>query len=253
MIIFLRLLPLVTSLVTLAGFEYIIFGQPKAYYIVSLVLLVVQTAAVFFIRRKTWRDSLLFVAAPLLLLVGSLLFFLFPEDWRIRQVIVVATSVVTWVYLEQVFAFQYHTAGYQAFALENISGYMNVSSVFCIVSGLFGLRFFIGYPLWLVIVVSGITLFLATNHTLAMGKIEGRVRHGHAFLIALLGTEVIGSLSLLPSSHFLNGLIAATYYFVLTNLTQYHLRSALDRTHVRRYVLLGLAVVVLSALTAHWR
>lgn len=249
-----RLTPLATGLGLLIGFE-LLFARPSWYHLTALMLVGLVILGHLIVHPRPRRELLLLLTAPLLLVAGAWLILLFTAaaQWPVRQALAFAVAGLVWYELEQVFAFTYRTASYQAFALENIVSYLNLASVFLIVSGLFGLRFFIGYPLWLVLSVSTIVLFLTSYHTLAMAKIDRATRRSFSVLLAVLGGELLVSLSLLPSNHWVNGLIVATYYYVAVNLTHFHLRGALDRDHLRRYVLLGLLVVSLTVLTAPWR
>lgn len=253
MILFRRFAPLAAGVVTVLGFESIL-SWPQYYQLVAPAVIFAGIAAVLFIRQ-TRRDATLFLTAPTLLVTGGLLFLLFTEIDRklFAHILSVAVSGLLWYYLEQVFAFQFQTPSYQAFALENISGYMNVASVFFVVSTLYGLHFFVGYPLWLVISLIALILFIASVHTLAMGKAEWLPRLTRSVLLTVLGTEIAFALLFLPSGYQVNGLLLTTFFYVVVNLTHYDFRSTLDRRLVKRYVLIGVFVVVLTMLTASWR
>lgn len=255
MILLLRLTPLLTAILVYAGVE-VILRWTSLFHWVALILVLILIGAVMFLRRRLDRQTLFFLAPALLLVVGTLLFLLVlntDERVPLHRIIALLACLLLWNYLEQLFAFHHHAPSYQAFALENISSYINLGNVFLIVSGLFGLHFLINYPLWIAVVLSGATIFLSVAHTLFMGKIDHPQRQLYAVLIGLLCTEVLVALALLPVDHFVIALLIATTYFVLVNLSYHHLRSSLDRQYVRRYVLLAVVVLSLTVLTAAWR
>lgn len=252
MILFRRLLPLLTGIALFLGFE-VFFARPNSLFVTGSVMVALLVMSIVALARSSRRRLWTFLFAPVLLVVGTLLFVLFPEQGLLRHGLALLAAGMVWNDLEQLFAFHYGSATYQAFALENISFYINIANVFLIVSGLFGLRYYIGTSLLVVLPVIFSLLFLATFHTLTMSKVEGRARLTFTVLVSLLGFEVVMVLALLPSDLYVNGLLTATIFYVLVSLTHYHLRSTLDRSRIRRYVLLGSVVIVLTILTAAWR
>ncbi len=252
MILLLRVVPLLTGLALFLGFE-VFFARPNSLFVTGGVMIALLVISVVALARSSRRRLWTFLQAPVLLVVGTLLFVLFPEKGLLRHGIALLAAGMVWNDLEQLFAFHYGPATYQAFALENISFYINIANVFLIVSGLFGLRYYVGTSWPVVLAASLGVLLLSTFHTLTMGKVEGRTRNTFTALIAMLAFEVVIAVALLPSDMYVNGLLTATIFYVLVSLTHYHLRSTLDRSRIRRYVLLGSVVIVLTLLTAAWR
>lgn len=253
MILLLRLLPLLVGLLVGTGLE-VVLGHPRWFHWGAVLLILAVAAGVWMIHRGPKREALLFLVPPVLLTVGVLLFLLVLDgETVLRHLIILVASVLIWNYLEQLFAYQYHTPSYQAFALENISAYINLGNVFLITAGLFGLHFLINYPLWITVVLSGVVIFLSAGHTLFMGKIEHPKRLSHSILVGVLSGELLISLTMLPANHLVIALLVATFYYATINLTYHYLRSSLDARRIRRYVILALSVIVLTTLTASWR
>ncbi|MBI3115314.1 MAG: hypothetical protein HYZ09_02365 [Candidatus Kerfeldbacteria bacterium] len=252
MILLVRLLPFLTGAAAFVGFEYLL-RVPRHLFVIGPLVLGIVVAGVVLITRPLSRTTALVVVPPALLVMGALGFVLFPDQPLVRHLVTVGVAVLLWVYGEQLFAFQFRTESYQAFAIENISAYVNIVSVFLIASALFGFRFFLGLRAWVLMLGLTATLFVTALHTFAIGKVEFRRALASAGLLTLLGTEVAIALFILPADHYVNGLLIATFFYVTMNLTHYELRSTLDRARLQRYVLTGLFVVVLTLLTASWR
>lgn len=252
MILFRRLLPSLLALLVFGGFQYL-FRHPTQFWIVSVSVLGVVSAGVLVLHPARRGEVLLFAVAPILFIASVTLYLLFPERQLVRHVIAFAAAVGVWIYCEQLFAFRYRTANFQAFALEHIAGYLDLASVFLSTAGLHGLRYSLGFPLPYVILLGGVIQGVAASHALAMAKVEGRTRWVTAGFLTLLGFEVLWVATMLPAAADVVALLTATFYFSALSLAHYALRSSLDREHRQRYILLVVIVVLFVVLTSRWR
>lgn len=252
MILFRRILPTVAALLVWV-LAQASFRAPVSYLPLAAAAVVSVGLATIALHPRPRREALLFAAAPLLFQTGVSLFLLFPERALVRQLIAAAAAAGLWIYLEQIFAYRYRTASFQAFALEHIASYLDLASVFLLTAGLIGLRYAIGFPLVAAFVLLAGVQFVAGLHALAMAKVNWRPRFAAALTVALFGTELLVALTTLPADAAVIALLLATFHFVALTLTHYAIRQSLDREHLRRYVLLAAGVVLFTVLTTPWR
>ena len=71
-------------------------------------------------------------------------------------------------------------------------------------------------------------------------------------IIALIITETFSVIAQLPSSHFVNGLIIAIFYYIISGIFKSYLLNTLTRKNVLQYIMLGTIVLIGTIVTASW-
>jgi hypothetical protein len=249
-----RLIPIIAPIILFALLE-LFFLKPHYVYLISFfLLLLVITATWKIIGRGLATSSArwLYLITPVALLLGGLLFLLFLERAWAKHLLAFALSALTGIFWENIFIYIYQHEKYQINSLENISNYLNLTSMFLFNSSLFGFFIFLNLPLWQISAVALAFTFILTFQTIWVNKIKPSSAWLPILVICLIVFEIFWAVSFLPTAFYVNGLLIATIFYLTNNLIRLHLLGTLNKKVVRRYLLLCGAVIVLVLGTAKW-
>lgn len=250
-----RLIPIATALVIFACLEFL-FYQPRLIYFVALFLIIFLIAATWKIIGKglaTVRARWLYLLTPLSFLLGGILFILFLEQPWAKHLLAAAIAAPIAIFLENIFTYIWDHEKYQINSLENISNYLNLTSIFFLSSSFFGFFIFLNIPLWQLSLISLLVFFLLTLQTIWVNKIAPETAWTHIFVICLILFELFWTVSFLPTAFYVNGLMLAAAFYLMNNLMRLHLLNALNKIVIKRYLLLFGTIIVFILATARWR
>jgi len=254
MILLNRLIPIIVPLVIFASLE-LLFSKPHWLYFIISSLIVILCAATWKIIGKgliTIRARWLYLLAPISFLTSGIFFILFLEGTWIKHSLALAIAIFIAVFLENIFVYIYQHEKYQINSLENVSNYLNLTSIFLFNSGLFGFFVFLNVPLWQLSLVSLAISFILTFQTIWVNKIKPEAAWLHIVVICLILFELFWTVSFLPTAFYVNGLLIATAFYLMNNLIRLHLSGKLNKKVVKRYLLLCGSVITLVLATARW-
>lgn len=249
-----RLIPILAPLLIFLFLEFF-FLKPHYIYLIAFLLLSMVGAATWKIIGKglvTGSARWLYLLTPIALLLSGVLFLLFLERTWAKHLLAASLSVLSGIFWENIFVYIYQHEKYQINSLENISNYLNLTSMFLFNSSLFGFFLFLNMPLWQLSLVALIFAFILTFQTIWINKIKPGAAWLSIMAICLIIFEMFWAVSFLPTAFYVNGLLIATIFYLTNNLMRLHLLDALNKKVVRRYLILCGAVIVLVLGTAKW-
>lgn len=253
MIILRRLLPIAAALGLFGVLELIYAQQSLFWFLVPLVAFLTLFPVSFLMR---WRfESGIFwqlLVTPSLLIGSCFFLLLFLSDRVLSHALMLLSCGLFAWYTENVFLFHYHTDEYQPYALEHISLYINLLSVFFFFSSLYAARIFLSVPIIFLIVGGTLVSVLFALQIVLGSKISWKRGSLLMFGVTLIMLELFLSISILPTTFFVAGLLMAIPYYLMMNLIRHAFRDALSMKVILRNGIIGAVSFALTLLVAPW-
>ncbi|MFA6553625.1 MAG: hypothetical protein WCT27_04315 [Patescibacteria group bacterium] len=228
------------------------FHHLTYFVITSTLLLYALTVLILLARRIAWKEVLSFVAPSGLFLISSLIFFSLIDHPLVRVIFLILVTIGYFMELDNLYIYLYETEKYQPYALENVHGYVNLTSLYLLVSSLYGLLLYFNWPSWIVIIfVFFLTVFFAWR-TLISYKVDKSKSRIYIFISGLLLAESALIVNFLPTSYLFNGLVLAIIYYFLINFLRDYLRDMLDKKALVKYSVISGSAMLISILTTRW-
>jgi len=249
-----RFIPIITPLLVFLTLEFF-YLKPDFIYFFILALLIIISAGTWRIIGKglvTLEARWFYLLTPLSFIVSGLLFILFIENFFAKHLLTLALSLFWGIFLENIYTYIYRHEKYQINSLENISNYLNLSSVFFLNSSLFGFFIFLNTPLWQLSLISLFASLVLTFQIIWVNKIKPSVALLHLVVICLVLFETFWTVSFLPTAYFVNGLIVTIIFYFLNNIMRLRLTGRLSKMLVRRYIILCGLIMIVLLVTAKW-
>ena len=248
-----RFLPFGSALLIVILFE-IWAARPTASIFLAAAGLVVVVGTVWlltgvqFFQKASWN----FLIPPLLFLIGAVSFFLFIDYVIVRHLFIASIGVGYFLMFHNTFVFFRETKSYQPHALENIYSYIDTVSLFLLCASGYGLKLFMGWPMWPFILLMLLATGVLFRHTLWAHKIDWRKSRLFVLIMSLLLAESSYVVSFLPTSYLFNSLMVIFIYYLLMQLVSDHLLNELNSRTIKKYVLISASAIVVALLTARW-
>lgn len=253
MILIKRILTILFPLLVLLNLELFVF-YPEKIIVFSIILFGLVTLSIFRLIniKKKFSDFFGLVATPLFFLFSIVLVILFIESFVIRQLVVVGSAFAYAVFLEHIFRFLWQPNRYQPYALENISGALNLITIFLVVVGSFNLIILFAASHWLIILGVALVVMIMTMQTLWSSKLAIRKNWLSQFTLIFIILQLLFISYYLPLEPPIIAILVVTVYYSLINFLRHNLLGTLDREVVRRYFVIDLIVITIIILTARW-
>lgn len=257
MLLLKKFLIFLSSLLIFLLFEAISIW-PQNFLIFGAVMLLIGVSISFFILQKksSALDKLLFLVTPVFFILSAILANMFFDDPFHKTAFAIAISAIIFLYLENLFAYFYTPAKYHIYSLENISGYINLISVFFIAFFAYGIKVLFGMNIYWIVAI-GIASFAAialfNYQALWLNRILHMEAKKHIFLAGFILAEIYFVIFFLPGSYYVAGLIFALAYYVLIGIIRYKLMDKLEKKIALKYLSIGSLMLLLILLTTKWR
>ena len=228
--------------------------NPEASYYIAGSFFLLHTITIWFLAKfgQVRKSFFMFYFTPFFLLAGAYIFFLIIDHIVVQYLFALAIGIVYMLIINNIFSFVYKTKDYQPLALENIFSYVNLISLFLFYAGFYGFLLLLGWPIWIFIILCFVItalLFMRTLLTYKIGWKEGKL---FVFILSIIITESFYTISLLPSSYIVNGLILVVIYYLFMNLIKDYLKERLNSKDLRLYIIVVGVILLVSLLTTKW-
>jgi hypothetical protein len=231
--------------------ELINFLPGSIYFILPLANALI-VFAIYGIVKTSFYGRLDFLIFPLVFFNGAVASLLVLNNRFFAQGLIFFSAGMIFYYLKAVYFFHHKPLLYKSFQIRNISVYGNFLAIFFFSSALFGIRSFLNWPVWGIILVLTF-LFLLVIYQLSWAhKIPLADSGVHILVDSLILVEIAWSLSFLPLRFYILGLLLSASYYVITGLTRHYLLGTLEAKNVKAYLGVGLFSVVMILLSARW-
>jgi len=249
--VFLKLQPLVYSLIFLIGLELIILFHRHVFIIVLFLFLV----SIYQGKKVSgkWRFSIL----PVFFTLSSVALLYLVTLLIEQQIFVVLTSSMYYFSLLGAYRLNKYQGDKTALGLNMAA---TVSTIFFTYAGAYGLYLNFLVPLYALMLVYLIaTLMVSYQHFSIIKPVlsgEGKNRRktiwAYSFLLSLAMTELIWTMNFWPFGYLTTGVIALILYYVLWDMVQSHFLNLLSKKRVVANVIFFSAVICLVLLSSKW-
>jgi len=241
--VFLKLRPLLFSLVFLAGLELIVTGHGFVFPVAGFLILV----SLFEGRHlgKSWRFSIL----PISFTISSIaLLYLIGLPYE-QHIYIVLASALYYMSL-----FGAHRLG--EYDGDKTAQGMNMAAtsatIFFTYAGAYGLYLNFLVPLYtLMLAYLIITLFVSYQY-FSIIKNNKKIVWIYSFLLALAMAELVWTMNFWPFGYLTTGVIALILYYVLWDIIHSHFLSVLTKKRVATNTAVFSILVILILLSSKW-
>ncbi|MDO8241198.1 MAG: hypothetical protein Q7T51_04430 [Candidatus Moranbacteria bacterium] len=241
---FLRLQPLLQSLIFLLGLELILWKEDLVVWIILSLLVISAYGA-----RK---------------IGGKWFFAVLPIFFTLSSAALL--YLITLSFEEQIFIFlasgMYYLALFGAYRLGLYAGDqtakgMNMAAmaatIFFTYSGAYGLYLNFFVPLYyLMLVYLVVTLLVSYQYFLIIKPDDRKTAWIYSFLLALVMAELVWTMNFWPFGYLTTGVIALILYYVLWDLVQSFLLNLLSKKRVVANMIFFSVIISLVLLSAKW-
>jgi len=241
---FLKLQPLLQSLIFLFGLESILMWPDRVGYIIVVLFIISALGG-----RKIGGRWFFSVLPIFFTLSSTALLYLITLNFE--QQIFIALSVGMY-YLSMFGAYRLGIyAGDKTAKGMNMAA--TAATIFFTYAGAYGLYLNFLVPLYyLMFVYLMVTLLVSYQYFLIIKENERKIVWTYSFLLALVMTEIIWTMNFWPFGYLTTGVIALIMYYVLWNLVQSYFLNLLSKKRVVANMVVFSVIVVLVLLSAKW-
>ncbi|MBN1778948.1 MAG: hypothetical protein JW816_01890 [Candidatus Buchananbacteria bacterium] len=248
-----RLSVWISSLLFLSFF-WLVLVQAELFYWLSVLSLVILFLTIWQLTGRQIRKSQFWFLSisPTIFLFSAWLFFLFVEGRWLRYFYGLVFTFFLFIFLQIIYLYLHRRPKYEAYALENISNYLNVFAVFLLFSGFFGLQLFLNFNIWSILLLGGVALFLLTFELFYVSNLSFTKSRLAILIIILVSLEVCLAVNYLPTSIYVDSLIVTLTYYLMSGLARNWLLNIKEKRVIIRYVIITLVCLVLILFSAKW-
>jgi len=208
-------IPFLSALVWLGAYLWL-RDDPKNFLWVDLAMVIFCLLASWRIsaksKEKHWWNSAWLPMTTNLIALGYLVII---SNQFLIDVMVIALIILNYVYWRFVYFYYNAPNRYTSFSLDNLSFYVNFLNVFLLGALAFGLRAFLQYNFWLILIGVSLTLALILYQGMWVSKVDWKKYGWYWSINLLILLEFFGVLGLLPLNHNLLGFLWASIYYLL--------------------------------------
>lgn len=198
------------------------------------------------------RSFWIFFFTPLVFVGGAGFFFFFLEGLIAKWFIAILVSVISWMYLENLFTFYHLPGSYQPYSLEYLSLSMYLLFVFFFASGMYAAQIFLALPVIIPFFALFWILFFASICTFWVSKVNSETSLPYAVVGAIGLSQLYVALGFLPTSFVVNATVLTLAYYAYLGLVRAHILEELTVLVARRYLSFVGVAIVLIFLTTSW-
>lgn len=248
-----RFLPLFVPLLALILLEVYYFSHGLIYVTTIIILLTLFFAIRQFLIAGNSSDHWYnYFISPAVLLLGAITFSTMAVGGWLVQLLLISVTVWLYYYLRMLYIYLIHFNLRQKEGLKNFSTYGNFLSCYFIASSLYGIRAFLDYDVWPLILIFLLAIFLIIYQLFWINGIKWREGSFYVLLLTLVLTELAWATTFLTLSFYILGLIVTIAYYILTGLSRFYIQGELDKKIIKSYLIFGLASILVVLLSARW-
>jgi len=248
-----RIIPVFLALMFFLGAVLIVRVPQILVWIVVVYAVLVLALGQVAVRQTLGTQTFwLLLISPFLLTLTGFFFLSILTSNPLKYLLGGVIAVIFYWFLRNVVQFAYEDQRYQPYAIENISTYANIVTVFFAASTLASLVFYLRISHFILLAASLVLFTLLILQMLWVHKIKIREHIGYLIILPIIFSQVLWATFWLPTNFFIAGMLLALSYYAATNLARHHLLGHLESFVVRRYLIIAIVGVLLTLTTAQW-
>ncbi|MFC1678430.1 hypothetical protein ACFLZ9_01690 [Patescibacteria group bacterium] len=248
-----RFLPLIIPLVVLLFFEIFFFRPNLIYLVIVFILLLFFFISRQFIiaskRNERWWN---YFILPAYFSTSLLVFTLLLSNKIMVQVLFALNIIILYLYFISIYNYLIKVKHYKHNSLENVSAYSNFLAFFFISSSVYGLQSFLNISVGPLMVGMILLTGLISYQVVWVNKVN--IKNGllYIILVCLVLVEISWSLSFLPLSFYVLGLVLAISYYMIMGVTRIYIQNQIDKRNIKLYLIFGFFSIFTLLFTAKW-
>lgn len=240
------------SLIIVTGLEISLI-RPEFFIWAAIITLFFNVFFIWLAVRAKFNSSFWnFLISPFLFLLGGLIFLGFSDSWLVKELVIIFLTVANTIFLYYLITYTYRKYKYQEHSLSNISRIINLSSIFFWFSNLFDLGAFLKIPLWLLVLVAMIIIYLTVYQFFSISKIKLADSKLFIVISVLILVEFFYVISWLPLISTAKAILITSVYYFITGLSRHYIQASLAKSVYLRYWLMNGLIWLLILITARW-
>lgn len=248
-----RFLPLVIPILILSFAEIYFFKNSLIYAVAIICLLLLFFAVRQFLIAGNSSDAWYnYFICPGLLIAGTISFSTLVTSKLFVQFLFFGLMVLLYSYLRTLYVYLVNFNLRQKESLENFSAYGNFLSFYFITSTLYGIRSFLNFSVWPLMLILLVVTALIIYQSLWINGVKLKISSFYTLLLSLVITELAWTATFLTLSFYILGLIVTICYYILIGLTRFYLKGELDNKVIKLYLIFGLCSMFIVLLSARW-
>ncbi|MFH1405021.1 MAG: hypothetical protein ABIH21_02900 [Patescibacteria group bacterium] len=253
MMILHRITPFIIGIVAAIGFA-LFFKYTSFYYLWMIITLVVEVVLFAHLTKLNIgkRETLVLFGIPIVFMLSGFVMAFFLQSLLIKILFVAVVSLLVFFFSEHIFYYLYLPSKYKAYAIEYVTLLIQVLCVFFISVAGFGVRLFLVAPVWLLALVFIILILFIIYSVMWVSKFNEFESYFYSIVGSLILTELFISIIYLPSGFFTNAAILTLCFYLFIGLIRAQLIDQLSKIVIRRYLLIGLIMLLGICVTSKW-
>lgn len=248
-----KLIAYLGFLSTLLFFELIVI-MPGLWFILPVLaaLIIFLLILKLFNWQFRQKEFYIFLSTTLILIISTFLFVFFMDSPSIRLATIIIISILIGFYLNNIFLFLYSPQSYPPYSLENITTYFNMVSFFFLMSSFFSLAILLGISILLLLIPTFVITVVLTLLTQMVNKVDLAKTRFFLSILSLTMVELFWAIHYLPTNFFINGVVLTIIYYMFMVLGLDYLTGKIEKTVVKRTLLIGCFMIILILVFAQW-
>jgi len=248
-----RLIPFLSSLVILAGWEMLIYF-PR--YFTPVIFAVIIIFFILLLKLNKFRvkdkDFWLLLTPGLLLIIFNTVFLLFLSHRLLQHIVIILVVILVYYFTSYLYFFLCRITSYTPLSLERTSSYFSIINYLFLGISVYGFINLLNLKLWPLALVVIAATFILSYQFFWINKVDERQNIFAGIILSILMAEFFWSTSFLPVSHFISGLALTIIYYAIINLALAHFLEKLAKKIIRWYLSVGLICLFVILLSARW-
>ncbi len=184
--------------------------------------------------------------------LSAMFSLVFLEQPISRHLFSVFIAIVAGIIVHNIYTFLWEPHRYQPYAIENLSTYVNIMSIFFFVSASATLHLLTSFSMWPLALMAAVVVGAVTLQTLWAQKIPLSLAMRYAFIFAFGVAELYLAASFLPVRPYVLAIfVVVPFYFFLT-LTSDWLLERFEASRFQRRSFFAAALIAIASLTSQW-
>lgn len=230
----------------LSLYNYWIFIIPVSLILIILELWLVTTERFF--SKEFW----MYIITPFFFMLAIFGMISLLESSVIQQALILGGALLYWLYLGNVAIYHFDFQNYHTSAIENVSSYMNLISLFCLTIVAYAAEALLNTSLAIMGVMMIFFVVLILLQSIWAAHIDSQKRLLYVLTMAIIMIESFWVVAYLPSNFYLQGFLLTVTYYGVWGLLKSNLLGIFSKRLLIRYLgLCGLAVIAVI-ITAQW-
>lgn len=248
-----RFLPLLVPLLSVILFELFIARPHLVYVVIILVILlflfVVRQFLLSRAKPEKWWNVII---QPFVFFLGTISFTALIPSKSLLHILVVFFGIFIYLYFRTLYFYLVRPSKKNRLSLENLSSYGNFLAFYFIAASVYGFQAFLSFPIWSLMLLLMILTAMIIYQVFWANEIDLKKSLIYIVLGCLALIELAWSISFLTLSFYILGLILAVSYYVLIGLTRFYLLGKLNKSIIQKYLIFGLASILIVLFTSRW-